>query len=140
MLPSCSAANQTDAEDQCYTVQGFAYNGCGTAINRVELTLDGGKTWKYCFKKYLPKPLRFVLILFIDLIICLILDSSNAKTRREALGMDLLVRIGVVVSSYNTLIPCRSCDVSLHEFMHSSEMAVRAMDGRMQMQPEHMAW
>ena len=44
-----------------FTVQGFAYNGCGTAINRVELTLDGGRTWKYCFKKYLPKPLRFVL-------------------------------------------------------------------------------
>lgn len=49
-----------DRKGQTYKIQGFAYNGYGTAINRVELTLDGGKTWKYCFKKYLPKPLRYV--------------------------------------------------------------------------------
>lgn len=41
-----------------YTLEGFAYNGGGTPINRVELTLDDGKTWKYCFKRYLDKPLR----------------------------------------------------------------------------------
>ena len=43
------------------TVEGFAYNGAGTPINRVELTLDDGKTWKYCFKHYLKQPLRYSL-------------------------------------------------------------------------------
>lgn len=52
------AANST----KHYAVQGFAYNGCGTAINRVELTFDGGKTWKYCIKKYLKNPLRCVFL------------------------------------------------------------------------------
>lgn len=41
-----------------YKVEGFAYNGSGTHINRVELTLDEGKTWRYCFKHYYEKPLR----------------------------------------------------------------------------------
>ncbi|GJE93762.1 molybdopterin binding oxidoreductase [Phanerochaete sordida] len=42
-----------------YTVEGFAYTGTGSNINRVELTLDGGKTWRYCFKRYVDKPLRY---------------------------------------------------------------------------------
>ncbi|KAI0340404.1 hypothetical protein BDW22DRAFT_1334308 [Trametopsis cervina] len=41
-----------------YKIEGFAYNGGGIAVNRVELTLDGGETWKYCFKHYVNKPLR----------------------------------------------------------------------------------
>ena len=41
-----------------YMVEGFAYTGTGSNINRVELTLDGGKTWRYCFKRYVDKPLR----------------------------------------------------------------------------------
>lgn len=45
-----------------YTVEGFAYNGNGVMINRVELSLDGGKTWKYCFKRYVDKPLRYVYV------------------------------------------------------------------------------
>lgn len=56
------AVEGTGAE-QTYTVQGFAYNGGGNQINRVELTLDGGKTWKYCFKRYLDKPLRLVTLI-----------------------------------------------------------------------------
>ena len=42
-----------------YKVEGFAYNGSGSSINRIELTLDGGKTWRYCFKHYVDKPLRY---------------------------------------------------------------------------------
>jgi nitrate reductase (NAD(P)H) len=42
----------------CYRVQGFAYNGAGNAIHRVEISLDGGKNWKYCFKTYADAPLR----------------------------------------------------------------------------------
>ena len=28
-----------------YTLRGYAYSGGGRRINRVEITLDGGKTW-----------------------------------------------------------------------------------------------
>ncbi|KAJ3533482.1 hypothetical protein NM688_g7276 [Phlebia brevispora] len=88
--------------DKCYTVQGFAYNGCGTAINRVELTTDGGKTWKYCFKRYIPKPLR------------------NGEKHWAWIFW--------------------SCDVPLKDLSNSRELAVRACDGKMQTQPEHMSW
>ncbi|EJF63684.1 hypothetical protein DICSQDRAFT_167737 [Dichomitus squalens LYAD-421 SS1] len=41
-----------------YTVRGLAYNGGGERIERVELSVDGGKTWKYCFRHFTDKPLR----------------------------------------------------------------------------------
>ena len=31
-----------------YTIKGYAYSGGGRKITRVELTFDGGKTWKLC--------------------------------------------------------------------------------------------
>ncbi|PCH32962.1 hypothetical protein WOLCODRAFT_147072 [Wolfiporia cocos MD-104 SS10] len=44
--------------DQPYKIEGFAYDGAGTKIQRVELSLDGGNTWKYCLRRFLNKPLR----------------------------------------------------------------------------------
>ena len=44
-----------------YTVKGLAYNGGGERIERVELSVDGGKTWRYCFRHFVEKPLRCVL-------------------------------------------------------------------------------
>lgn len=32
-------------EAEMYTLRGYAYSGGGRRINRVEITLDGGKTW-----------------------------------------------------------------------------------------------
>ncbi|OCH87284.1 hypothetical protein OBBRIDRAFT_827798 [Obba rivulosa] len=46
------------AFEQAYTLEGFAYDGAGSCVQRIELTLDGGKTWKYCLKKFLDAPLR----------------------------------------------------------------------------------
>ncbi|KAI0761830.1 hypothetical protein BD413DRAFT_485296 [Trametes elegans] len=46
------------ALDGTYTVQGFAFNGGGDRIERVELSLDGGKTWRWCFRRFLRSPLR----------------------------------------------------------------------------------
>ncbi|KAH9920934.1 uncharacterized protein B0H18DRAFT_1190512 [Fomitopsis serialis] len=40
-----------------YTVEGYAFSS-GDRIERVELSLDGGKTWKWCFKHFLEEPLR----------------------------------------------------------------------------------
>ncbi|KAI0675969.1 hypothetical protein C8Q78DRAFT_360877 [Trametes maxima] len=44
--------------DGTYTVQGFAFNGGGDRIERVELSLDDGKTWRWCFRHFLDSPLR----------------------------------------------------------------------------------
>lgn len=47
-----------DPLSKLYRVQGLAYNGGGAAISRVELSLDGGKTWRYCFRRFMDDALR----------------------------------------------------------------------------------
>lgn len=37
-------------EKDTYCVQGFAYDGGGHEVQRVELSLDGGETWLYCIR------------------------------------------------------------------------------------------
>ena len=46
--------------DGTYSVEGYAFNGGGDLVDRVELSLDGGKTWRYCFRKFVDSPLRCV--------------------------------------------------------------------------------
>ncbi|KAH8434013.1 putative nitrate reductase [Aspergillus melleus] len=41
-----------------YRVQGYAYNGGGNEIQRVEISLDGGNSWLYCTRQYPDAPLR----------------------------------------------------------------------------------
>ncbi|RDX54486.1 hypothetical protein OH76DRAFT_1461500 [Lentinus brumalis] len=41
-----------------YTVEGYAFNGGGDRIDRVELSLDGGKTWRWCIRRFTDAPLR----------------------------------------------------------------------------------
>lgn len=41
-----------------YTVSGYAYNGGGVPISRVEISLDEGKTWLYAIRQYPNKPVR----------------------------------------------------------------------------------
>ncbi|KAI0630568.1 hypothetical protein C8Q77DRAFT_1133937 [Trametes polyzona] len=44
--------------EQTYLVEGYALSGGGDRVERVELSLDGGKTWKYCFRRFTDSPLR----------------------------------------------------------------------------------
>lgn len=37
-------------EKDTYRVEGYAYDGGGHEVQRVELSLDGGKTWLYCLR------------------------------------------------------------------------------------------
>lgn len=48
-----------EARSGIYTIKGIAFNGGGERIERVELSLDGGKTWKYCFRRFVDSPLRY---------------------------------------------------------------------------------
>ena len=80
-----------DRKGQTYKIQGFAYNGYGTAINRVELTLDGGKTWKYCFKKYLPKPLRYLSTFIVQACINSVLADGAKSIGRGSFGTVVII-------------------------------------------------
>lgn len=44
--------------DQLYKVEGYAYDGSGTKVHRVELSLDEGTTWKYCSRHFMDRPTR----------------------------------------------------------------------------------
>ncbi|EAW12912.1 putative nitrate reductase [Aspergillus clavatus NRRL 1] len=41
-----------------YRITGYAYNGGGNEVQRVEVSLDGGLNWLYCIRKYPETPLR----------------------------------------------------------------------------------
>jgi nitrate reductase (NAD(P)H) len=44
--------------DRTIKVGGYAYHGGGHGVQRVELSLDGGQTWKYCWRRLPENPLR----------------------------------------------------------------------------------
>lgn len=43
---------------QEYRIHGFAYNGRGDQIKKVEVSLDGGRTWYYCIRTFPEAPIR----------------------------------------------------------------------------------
>lgn len=45
-------------ESQTYRIEGFAYDGGGHEVQRVEVSLDGGETWLYCIRKFPDTPIR----------------------------------------------------------------------------------
>ena len=51
--------NITDTlKDDTYRVEGFAYDGRGHEVQRIELSLDDGKTWLYCIRNFPQRPIR----------------------------------------------------------------------------------
>ncbi|KAF3014890.1 hypothetical protein E8E15_004993 [Penicillium rubens] len=45
-------------KDRTYRIAGFAYDGGGHQVERVEVSLDGGQTWLYCIRKFPEYPIR----------------------------------------------------------------------------------
>ena len=41
-----------------YRIEGYAYDGGGHEVQRVEVSLDGGETWLYCVRKFPDTPIR----------------------------------------------------------------------------------
>lgn len=41
-----------------YRIEGYAYDGGGHEVQRVEVSLDSGKTWLYCIRKFPDAPIR----------------------------------------------------------------------------------
>ncbi|KZT22954.1 molybdopterin binding oxidoreductase [Neolentinus lepideus HHB14362 ss-1] len=49
---------EVTADQDTYKIQGYAYAGGGTEITKMEVSLDEGLTWKYCFRRFPGAPLR----------------------------------------------------------------------------------
>ncbi|KAH7401282.1 hypothetical protein BKA66DRAFT_564936 [Pyrenochaeta sp. MPI-SDFR-AT-0127] len=43
---------------QTYRIEGFAYDGGGHEVQRVEVSLDDGQTWLYCIREFPEAPIR----------------------------------------------------------------------------------
>lgn len=43
---------------ETYRIEGYAYDGGGHEVQRVEISLDGGSTWLYCIRKFPEYPIR----------------------------------------------------------------------------------
>lgn len=41
-----------------YRIEGYAYDGGGHEVQRIEVSLDGGDTWLYCIRKFPDYPVR----------------------------------------------------------------------------------
>ncbi|PVH74043.1 hypothetical protein DL98DRAFT_605724 [Cadophora sp. DSE1049] len=41
-----------------YRIEGYAYDGGGHEVQRVEISLDDGDTWLYCIRKFSEAPIR----------------------------------------------------------------------------------
>ncbi|KFX88645.1 hypothetical protein V490_07496 [Pseudogymnoascus sp. VKM F-3557] len=41
-----------------YRIMGYAYDGGGHEVQRVEISLDEGETWLYCIRKFPDRPIR----------------------------------------------------------------------------------
>ncbi|KAH6644608.1 hypothetical protein C7974DRAFT_440108 [Boeremia exigua] len=43
---------------ETYRIEGYAYDGGGHEVQRVEVSLDDGETWLYCIRKFPDAPVR----------------------------------------------------------------------------------
>ncbi|KAJ4118739.1 hypothetical protein NW768_010800 [Fusarium equiseti] len=43
---------------ESYRIEGYAYDGGGHEVQRVEVSLDDGQTWLYCIRKFPDYPIR----------------------------------------------------------------------------------
>lgn len=130
------------AMEGMYTVRGFAFNGGGDRIERVELSLDGGKTWRWCFRHFMDAPLRYA---FLSLCFrvwgpynrCDCIDMAQST----GLGYSgILVSKGLALPHTANTEFNRSCDVKLKELVNAFEIIVRAQDNKKMYQPEHITW
>eukprot|EP01023_Acetabularia_acetabulum_P061282 TRINITY_DN739_c0_g2_i1.p1 TRINITY_DN739_c0_g2~~TRINITY_DN739_c0_g2_i1.p1 ORF type:complete len:854 (+),score=198.42 TRINITY_DN739_c0_g2_i1:164-2725(+) len=76
-------------QNETYKMEGYAYSGGGRKINRVEVSLDAGQTWKLCDLKITEKPNDYGKYW------CWCFWSLDVKT------LDLLNSPGVVCRAYD---------------------------------------
>ncbi|KAI0358306.1 hypothetical protein OH77DRAFT_1581746 [Trametes cingulata] len=106
-----------------YTVQGFAFNGGGDRIERVELSLDGGKTWRWCFRHFLDSPLRHGSKYWAWLF-----WSCDVKLRELVNAFEIIVRAQDNKKMYQPEhITCNSWYRVRPNIIHDSEASTRTV-------------
>ena len=105
-------------ENKLYNIRGFAYNGGGIRIGRVEISLDQGQTWKLTQINYPEDQYR------------------NIEDYPELFG-------GILDMKDRELCFCWcfwNIEISIQELSQSKDIVVRAMDENMNIQPRDMYW
>ncbi|KAL3481450.1 hypothetical protein BJX99DRAFT_219041 [Aspergillus californicus] len=80
---------------EMYRVQGFAYNGGGNEVQRVEISLDAGGSWMYCGRRYPDYPLRHGkkfwtwLHWYVDVDITRLVRADSIKVRCWDVNMNM---------------------------------------------------
>ncbi|CAF4974609.1 unnamed protein product [Rotaria sp. Silwood1] len=105
-------------EGKSYRVQGYAYNGGGVRIGRVEVSLDQGHTWKLAIIEYPEDHYR------------------NAVHYPQLYGgtLDMAVREHSFCWCFWTI------EIPTMELFAAKDIVVRAMDESMNVQPRDMYW
>jgi len=104
-------------EDEVYEIKGFAYNGGGKRVGRIEVSLDNGNTWQLCEIDY-PE-----------------------DQYREAGAFELFGGTVNVCDRMSCLCWCFwKLKVSKKHLKSSNGIVVRAMDISMTVQPRNMYW
>jgi len=105
-------------EDKFYNIRGFAYNGGGIRVGRIEISLNQGLTWKLASIDY-PED-RYREVLDNPELFGGILDMSN----REHCFCWCFWNI----------------EISIKELCQAKDIVVRAMDESMNIQPRDIYW
>lgn len=124
--------------DATYLLEGYAYGGGGDRVERVELSLDGGKTWKYCFRRFTDSPLRYVDDSFVARWVSLM--GWPVVTVRSTGHGYFGKRLHLRYRNAHLLTRFRSCEVKVQELVDAYEIIVRAQDSRKNYQPENISW
>jgi nitrate reductase (NAD(P)H) len=70
-----------------YRIEGYAYDGGGHEVQRVEVSLDDGETWLYCIRKFPDAPIRHGnkfwtwLHWYVDVEITYLLQANSITVR-----------------------------------------------------------
>lgn len=106
-----------------YRIMGYAYNGGGNEVQRVEVSLDGGVNWLYCVRKVCREPcLRPVVMLF---------DASDTEQFPEA-----PLRHG---KKFWTWLHWH-VDIDITQLLRAEQITVRCWDVNKNTQPENPTW
>lgn len=94
-----------------YRIEGYAYDGGGHEVQRVEISLDGGQTWLYCIRKFPDYPIRHGnkfwtwLHWYVDVSIVHLLQAKNISVR----AWNVFKNTQPETSSWNTMGMMNNC-------------------------------
>ena len=104
---------------ECYTLRGYAYNGGGRRITRVEISLDKGRSWRLAEIVYPEDTYR---------------HFANEDMELFGGKLDMTVRDTCFCWCF------WSMELTFTELNEATDIVVRAMDESMNVQPRDLYW